>query len=147
LHNSPKEILNTLEVFVEWLKNPNQYRIELISAGLTEILAGSHAYTKSTIGGIEFGDKILRPTKEVTEIRDRAMHLLIEMLRHPSLDVRLAALKAAEEIGSTRGGVGPRRGMPLSDRIAHDTAVALEEIAQLINTEADFRLLNKIENL
>ncbi|MBM4351041.1 MAG: hypothetical protein FJ106_14280 [Deltaproteobacteria bacterium] len=147
LHNSPKEILNTLAVFVEWLKNPNQYRIELISAGLTEILAGSHAYTKSTIGGIEFGDKILRPTKEITEIRDRAMHLLIEMLRYPSSDVQLAALKVAEGIGSTRGGVGPRRGMPLSDRIAKDTAVALEEIAKRINPEADFQLLNKIENL
>jgi hypothetical protein len=147
LYNSPAVILATLDIFLRWLHHPSASKIKLITAGMSEVLAGTHSFTKSTIGGIVFGEKVVRPTKEIVEVRDKALDVLKRMLRSELLEVKLAGIKAAEEIGTSRGGVGPRGTLPLSGRIAKEREEIIDEIGKLISKDADFLLLGEIEDL
>lgn len=147
LYNSPAAILTTLDIFFQWLRQRTDSKINLISCGVSEVLAGTHSFTKSTIGGIVFGENMVRPTKEVIEIRDKALDILKSMVRSESLEVRLAGIKAAEKIGESGGGIGPRSTLPLADRIAKEREEIIDEIGKIISKDADFLLLSEIEDL
>jgi len=134
-------IHETLELFSEWLKNPDEFRVELISEGLSEVLAGSHRYTKPIIGGISIEMKILPNIPEICNIRDKALQILKKMVSHQLIDVELAAIDVAGKIGE-----GTKE-IPLSSEITKERREILEKIGQLISSEADFQLLNKIEDL
>ena len=147
LHNTPQEILKTLGIFQKWLENPTDSKIKLISEALSEILAGSHEYTKSTITGMIIGEKILETTKEAIDLRNKALSILIAMIGHDSVNVRIAGVRVAEEIGHTRMGRIGEEDLPLSGQIEKEREEIIEEIAKKISPEADYHLLNEIENL
>jgi len=141
LYNSVGLILRTLDVFQEWLENINPCRIKLISFALAEILRGSHSYSS----GLTFGEKILKNTSEIREMREKALEISLEMLRKASLDTKLAAIAIAEEIGRTTS--VPEGELPLSGRIADERERIVDRIAEAISPEEDFRLLGSIETL
>ncbi|MBU7028783.1 MAG: hypothetical protein HXS48_17750 [Theionarchaea archaeon] len=147
LYNAPDVILETLDIFLEWSQNPNSSRITLISAGVTEVLASSHQYTKSKIGAMTFGRKILENTPEICNIRNKALQILKEMVAHPLLEVELAAIEIAREIGKGNLGDTSEGEIPLSSKIAGEREEIVKEMGSLISSKIDFNLLNVIENL
>jgi hypothetical protein len=147
LYNDSDVILKTLDIFLEWLKKPNDLRVVLISTGLSEVLAGSHDYTKSTIGGMTFGTKMLKNVPRICKIRNKALQILIAMIDHPSLEVELAAIGVAGNIGKGNLGDMPIEKIPLSGKIAEEREIVLEKIGNHISPEVDFQLLDAIENL
>jgi len=76
LYNSIENILGTLEIFSDWLKNPSNEKVDLILEGLSEVLAGAHEFTKSTITGMIIGERYLKVTPAVREIRKKALDIL-----------------------------------------------------------------------
>jgi hypothetical protein len=147
LRNDSDLILKTLDIFIEWLRKPNKSRIKLISAALSGLLAGSHGFTKATIGGIVIGQRVLQKTREICQIRDKAVHIVKMMLTSSSLQIKLGGLKVAQEIGVTRMGIVSGSNLPLSGKIAKEREEVADVMGKLISPDADFRLLNAIENL
>ncbi|MBU7048250.1 MAG: hypothetical protein HXS54_17595 [Theionarchaea archaeon] len=147
LYNSTHAILETLNIFPDWLQLPSSSRIALISAGLTEVLAASHDYTKPTIRGLTFGVKTPGDTPEICNVRNRALQILKMMIIHPSLEVKLAAVNIMNGIGRGNLGDMSEGEIPLSQRIATERKEVLEEVGQLISPEAEFRLLSAVEDL
>lgn len=147
LYNNPDLILNTLNLFKVWLDRPNDSRIKLLSAALSEVLASSCPYSKSTIGALTWGEKVLRNTPEIRKIRDKALRILKNMITKPSLKIKLAGIQVAEEIGRTRTGRVSEEKLPLSKKISKERKEIVEEIGHLVSPKRDFQLLNAIENL
>ncbi len=147
LYNNPDLVLDTLNIFIKWLDKPNDSRIRLISAALSEILAGSHYYTKSTIGALTWGEKVLRDTPEIRKIRDKTSCILKNMITHSSLKIKSAGIQIAEKIGITRMGRASEEKLPLSNKIAKERKEIVDAIGQLVSPKADFQLLTAIEKL
>lgn len=147
LYNPQGIILDTLELFDEWLNDINPQRLELIAKGLSEILAGSHEFTKSTIEGMTFGEKILRATPAVREIRMKSLEVLRNMINHRGVEVKIKAMEVAEAIGGMSMGSMTESDLPISKIIAEERREVIKEIVKYISPEADYHLLSAIENL
>lgn len=146
LENGKDVIQVTLDLFSSWTQEPNAIRTKLVSAALGEVLAGSHKFTKSRIKGITFGHRMLKDTKDVRGIRDKALMILKAMLTSHDLDTTLSGIQVAEEIGE--GGMGiSEKEMPLKEKIASERKEILDCIAELVSPDTNIRLLNAIEDL
>lgn len=145
--NNTNEIHETLDILAEWLHDPRSGRLTLISAGLSEVLAISHQYTRPTIGGMTFGAKVMKNTFEVQRMRDRAMQILKEMIRHQSLEVRLTAIEIAGNIGKGNLGNTPAENIPLLSKTNAEREEIIEDVGELISPQTDFKLLSAIEDL
>lgn len=148
LRNHRDLINKTLDILSTWLENGlSSFETGLISEAISEILAGTHEYSRFVIGRVEFGEKALLDLPEVHKLRDNALNLLKQMLKHSSLEVKLAGIQIAEDIGRRWGGKNPEKKLPLAYRIAKDREEIVDVIGNLISTEGDFRILNGIETL
>jgi len=114
LQNSILSIEETLSVVDQWLEAPDHTKIELASAALCEVLAGTHEYTKSGILSMTIGERSLKDTPEIRKFREHALAVLTRMIDHDLLEVKLAAITVAGEIGSTRMGSIDEATLPLS---------------------------------
>lgn len=147
LHNSIQTIGETLKIANQWLNEPDRTHMELLSAALCEVLAGTHEYNKYGILTVEFGEKALRDTPEVRELRQRAIGLLELMIGHSSVDVNLAAIAVAEKIGSMRTRSRDEDTLPLSVEIREERRLVTRRIGGLLSPRLHFMLMNKIEQL
>lgn len=145
IYNKAGSIFKTLEIMRSWLDKPDKDRIFLVSSALGEVLSASHEYTKSIIGGLALGEKCLSDTKEVREIRNKAMVLVKEMINSPSVEIKLAAIKIAGRIGDTKMGRITEEHLPLANKIAKERQEVVKELEKLVS-EDDFRILNEVEN-
>lgn len=148
LYNHRDLIKETLDILSTWLgKDISSFEIGLISEAISEMLAGTHEYTRFVIGRVEFGETVLLDVPEVRKLRDNALNLLKQMLVHSSPDVKLAGIQIAKVIGRTRSGKNPEKKLPLAHRIAKDREEIVDVIGNLISADGDFRILNSIETL
>jgi hypothetical protein len=147
LQNSIQTIEETLNIINQWLDEPDRTRIELVSAALCEVLAGTHEYTESGILSITIGERSLRDTPEVRKLREHALRVLTRMIDHDLLEVKLAAITVAEEIGSPRMGSIDEASLPLSATIREERQFVVNKIGALLGPELNFALMNKIEQL
>lgn len=147
LHNSIQAIEETLDVIDQWLDRPDRTRIELVSAALCEVLAGAHEYIESGILTMTIGERSLKDAPEVRGLRGHALGILERMIDHESLEVKLAAITVAEEIGSMRFGSTDETTLPLSAKIREERELITRKIGALIDRDLHFALMNKIEQL
>jgi len=146
LYNNIDLIHKILDIFMEWLDEPNSSRIKIISGILTEILAGSHHYTKSSIEKLFFGEITLADTSEIRGIRDKALQILKKMITQSSLDVKIKGIYVAGKIGKTIWRI-KEKDIPLADKIVTEREEIVDEIGEIISPETDFQILNAIEHL
>jgi hypothetical protein len=147
LHNSIQTIEKTLSFINQWLDRPGPTEVKLLSATLCEVLAGTHEYVESGILTMTWGERSLKDTPEVRELRKHALRMLEHMIDHDSLEVKLAAIAVAEEIGSTRMGSIDESTLPLSETIRGERELVTKKIGALIGRDLHFALMNKIEQL
>jgi hypothetical protein len=148
LHNPRDLIKETLDILSIRLENAlSSFEIGLISEAISEMLAGTHEYTRFVMGRMDFGEMASLDVPEVRKLRDNALNLLKQMLEHPSPEVKLAGIQIAEDIGRRWGGKNPEKKLPLAHRIAKDREEIVEVIGNLISAEGDFKILNGIETL
>jgi hypothetical protein len=147
--SNPRDLINkTLDILSTGLNNNlSSFEIGLISEAISELLAGTHDYTRFVIMRVEFGEKALLDVPEVHKLRDNALNLLKRMLIHPSSEVKLAGIQIAEDIGRARGGKNSETKLPLAHRIVKDREEIVGVIGNLISAEGDFKILNGIETL
>ncbi len=145
LHNRRDLIKETQDILSTWLENDlSSFEIGLISEAISEMLAGTHEYTRFVMGRMEFGEMASLDVPEVRKLRDNALNLLKQMLEHSSPEVKLAGIQIADDIGSSKT---PEKKLPLAHRIAKDREEIVEVIGNLISAEGDFKILNGIETL
>jgi hypothetical protein len=147
LQNSIQTIEETLNIINQWLDEPDRTRIELVSAALCEVLAATHEYTEPGILSMTIGERSLKNTPEVRKLREHALRILTRMIDHNLLEVKLAAITVAEEIGSTRMGSIDEAKLPLSATIREEREFVVKRMGGLLSPELDFALMNKIEQL
>ncbi|MDO9575664.1 MAG: hypothetical protein Q7J55_03975 [bacterium] len=149
IHRNPNFIKEVFEELSSWLTDLNIGIIEgeLIVEAISEVLAGSHEYSRSLIGKFEFGERILKDSPVVHKPRDTALDLLKQLLLHSKLEIQLLGIKGVKNIGETRMGRISGKDLPLAQRIAKDRKEMIGVIGKLIRPDADFSLLNEIENL
>ncbi len=71
LYNHADLIKETLDILSTWLvKDISSFEIALISEAISEMLAGTHEYTRFVIGRVEFGETALLDVPEVRKLRD-----------------------------------------------------------------------------
>ncbi|HEX7319982.1 MAG TPA: hypothetical protein VF399_06485 [bacterium] len=140
-----KDILAELSVWLGDL-HFSIVEAELISNSISEILAGTHAYSQSQSGQFVFGERTLSDTQTIHELRDTALHLLRQLLLYPKLEIIIQGIKTAGSIGRTCMGRVSESKLPLAKRIADDRTKVIRMIATLISPDANFYLLSEIEN-
>jgi len=147
LENSIQTIEETLNAIDQWPDRPSDTTIELVSAALSEVLAGTHEYTESGILSWTIGERSLKDVPEVRKLREHALRILTRMIDHDLLEVKLAAITVAEEIGSTRMRSIDEATLPLSATIRKEREFVVKKIGGLLRPELNFALMNRIEQL
>lgn len=147
LRNSIENISLTLDAIGKWLDEPNDVRISLVKSALSEVLAGTHHFERSLLRKFEFGEKVLPKHPKIMEMRNKALGILKQMIRHNLLDVKLGALEVAEDIGTRIMGSVAGEDVPLFEKFREERKEIVQEIGKLIGPTTDFKLLNRIENL
>jgi len=147
LSNSFQTIRETLASIGRWFDDSQHSAIELASAALIEVLAGTHEYTEWEILSMTFGERALKDTPEVRAIRDLALDILERSLYSDSLEARVEAITVAEAIGLTRMHRQQEALLPLSARITEERTRVTKKIGSMINPDLTFILLNRIEQL
>jgi len=147
LHNSIQTIEETLNIVDQWLDRADRTGIELVSAALCEVLAGTHEDIESGILAMTISERSLKDTPEVRGLREQALTMLERMIDHDSLEVKLAAIAVAEQIGSTRMRSIDESTLPLSATIREERELVTKKIGALIGRDLHFALMNKIEQL
>jgi hypothetical protein len=146
LHNTWKLISITLGILQQWVERPTGVRVTLASAGLSEILGASHERTRYGFGSVTWQETCIVPSAHAYAIRDTALDILKSMLRHPSLEVKLAGVHVAQQIGRSKMGHFVERDVLLATRMAQERKEIVNELSNLISPEADFSLLSAIED-
>jgi len=147
LKNIPEVILSKLDIINNWLDNPNNTRIKLLKYSLSELLAGTHRFSKSSLGGITIGEKPLIKHPKVIEIRKKAVTILKNMFFSNNLNMQISAVKITENIGKSVMGRYSEEDLPLFQVFIEERRELLEEIGSIISSKTDFKLLNEIEDL
>jgi len=143
--NTVNSIIETLNVFEEWLDNPNEVRIKIISSALSEILLGSHHYDR-LIQMKVYWTEIPQPrTKKIIEMRKKALKILKKMSILASGKYLKESIEVAEKIGQTTK--INEEDLPISDILAKERGELITTIGQLIRDDTDFNVLTEIENL
>jgi hypothetical protein len=146
LHNSWKLISATLGILQQWVEQPTNVRITLASAGLSGVLGASHERTTYGFGSVTWQEICIVPSAEANAIRDTALNVLKSMLRHPSLEVKLAAVDVAQQIGRSIMGHVVETDVPLATKVSRERKEIVKELSNLVFPEADFSLLSAIED-
>jgi len=148
LHNSIQTIRETLSIADQWLDEPDHAHVELLSAALCEVLAGTHEYTEYGILTVKWSERPLRDTPEIRGLRQRAIGILEHMIDHSSVEVNLAAIAVAEEIGSMRTRSHDEGTLPLSAEIREERVLVTRRIGgRLLSPGLHLMLMNRIEQL
>jgi hypothetical protein len=146
LENGESSILETLSIFSKWLQG-SKPPIELVCAGLSEVLGGSHEYNQPTIGGFVIGERVLSGTPQLLRIRDEALRLLENMVVDSSMKTRLAAIDCVSLMGFSRFRRIPEEKLPLSTRIAEERRRMTRRIGETIQPGMNLVPLHKIDQL
>ena len=146
IENNLDIINETLDIFQSWVDSSDKSINGSISAALSEILSGTHQYSKDGFGKTTWGTKYLIDSSELVITRNKAIDLLKKMIEHQSLNVRLSAIQIAGNVGRTFGSVSENK-LALSSKIADERKYIIQELKHLISPSEDFRLLSMIENL
>lgn len=141
------EILSTLDFITSWLDKPDQTRIKLLNSVLSEILAGTHEFSHSYLDKFIFGERPLIKHPKVINLRMKALNILKKMVSHDTLDVQIEGINIAENIGRTTTGRFSEQELPLVEIFKTERKELIEDIGKLIDSNTDFRLLSKIEDL
>jgi hypothetical protein len=147
LRNRIQDVLETLNILDGWLKTPTRSKASLIKSALSEVLAASHEYTRSFLDKMEFGERHLKNTPPIVEMRDKALSIVKTMLFLDDINFQTDAIDVCEHIGSTRMGMVPAKDMPLAARFVEERKAIIGEISKLVKPDADFRLLSDIEDM
>ncbi len=149
IHWNPKYIKEVLFELSNWLNNPDIGHVEgeLIGEAVSEVLAGSYEFTRSFSGTTELSERWLRDIPVIHELRDYAFDLLKQMIIHSRLEIKISGVKSAKKIGSTWMRKVAEEELPLAKRIAKDRSEIVKVLENQIEAEAQFALLNEIENL
>ncbi len=149
VHRNPEYIKEVLIEFSNWLNDTDVGRVEgeLIGEAVSEVLAGSHEFTRSFSGTIELRERGLKDMPIVHELRDVAFDLLKQLIVHSKLEIKISGIKSAEKIGSTWMRKVAEEELPLAKRIAKDRSEIVKVFENHINAETQFALLNEVENL
>lgn len=147
IFNDSTSIKNILNGLREWLIEPNTIRIELISAALSELLAGSLESSRYAIGKLMWREVPIPNTPEIIEIRNEGLIIINDMLNHSSLEVQLAGIQITDNIGETVTRSIEEANLPLSKNISEERLQVIEKLGELISPKTNFRLLNAIQNL
>lgn len=147
LKNNPDVILSKLDIFNKLLDNPNNTRIILLESSLSELLAGAHRFSESSLGGLTLRERPLIKHPKVIEIRKKALTILKSMLSSNNLGIQIKALEIAKKIGVSVMGRLPEEKLPLYEIFIEERKELVEEIGNVMNSKTDFKLLSKIEDL
>jgi len=147
LKNNSKVILSKLDIFNNWLNNPSNTRITLLESSLSELLAGTHRFSKSSLGTITLGERALIKYPKVIETRRKAIFILKRMISSNNLDMQISALEIVRNIGRSVMGRYSEEDLPLFEIFIEERRKLVEEIGELINLNTDFKLLSEIEDL
>ena len=147
LKNNPEVILSKLDIFNNWVNNSNNTRITLLDSSLSELLAGTHRFSESSLGGLTLGEKPLIKHPKVIEIRNKTLSILKSMLSYNNLDIQIKALEITKKIGVSIMGRLPEEKLPLYEIFTEERKDLVEEIGSIINSKTDFKLLSEIEDL
>ncbi|MGB9978034.1 hypothetical protein [Methanobacterium sp.] len=141
--NNTNSIIETLNVFDEWLDNPNEIRVKLISSALSEVLQGAHDQVILIQGRI-YPREVPQPrTKNIIKIRKKALEVLKKMTICSSSKYLKESIEVAKKIGQTIN----KGKLPISDIILLEKKEFIDTIGQLITDITDFRILIGIEDL
>ncbi|MBI4812817.1 MAG: hypothetical protein HY802_00020, partial [Methanobacterium sp.] len=97
--NNVNSIIKTLAIFEEWLDNPNETRIELISSALSEILLGAHHRDVLIQMKVYWWEVPQPKTREIMEMREKALMVLKKMSICASGDYLKESIEIAKIIG------------------------------------------------
>jgi hypothetical protein len=147
LKNNPEVILSKLDIFNNWLNNPSITRITLLGSSLSELLAGTHRFSESSLGGLTLGEKPLIKHPKVIEVRNKTLSTLKSMLSCNNLDMQIKALEITKKIGVSVMGRLSEEKLPLYEIFKKERKELVEEIGSIINSKTDFKLLSEIEDL
>jgi len=147
LKNNPEVILSKLDIFNNWLDNPNNTRIILLESSFSELLAGTHRFSESSLGGLTLGEKPLIKHPKVIEVRNKTLSILKSMLSCNNLDTQIKALEITKKIGVSVMGRLPEEKLPLYEIFKKERKELVEEIGSITNSKTDFKLLSEIEDL
>jgi len=147
LKNNPEVILSKLDIFNNWLNNPSNTRIILLESSLSELLAGAHRFSESSLGGLTLGERPLIKHPKVIEVRNKALSILKSMLSCNNLDIQIKALEITKKIGLCVMGRLPEENLPLYEIFKNERKELVEEIGNIISSKTDFKLLSEIEDL
>lgn len=147
LRNTSEIIISTLNIISEWLNNPNKVTLRLINTALSEVLAGTHEFSRSYLDKFEIGERPLVKHPKVIDFRKKALDILKSMISHPQVEVQIEGIKVAENIGRTIMGRFSEKDLPLAEVFAEERREIVKVIGGLINPNADFLLLSVIEDL
>ncbi|OEC86747.1 MULTISPECIES: P-loop NTPase [Methanobacterium] len=142
--NSINSIIETLDVFDEWLDNPNEVRIELISTALSEVLLGAHDQKVLIQMRIYWWEVPQPRTNKIIEMRKKALDVLKRMTSYSSGKYLKKSIEVANNIGRT---TKVEEDLPISDIILHENEEFIDTVGQLITDETDFEVLIEIEGL
>jgi len=147
LKNNPEVILSKLDIFNSWLSNPSNTRITLLGTSLSGLLAGTHRFSESSLGGITLGEKPLIKHPKVIEVRNKTLSILKSMLSCNNLDIQIKAIEITKKIGVSVMGRHPEEKLPLYETFKKERKELVEEIGSITNSKIDFKLLSEIEDL
>ncbi|MBA7497925.1 hypothetical protein ES704_00659 [subsurface metagenome] len=147
LKNNLEVILSKLDIFNNWLDNPNNTRIILLGFSLSELLAGTHRFSESSLGGLTLGERPLIKHPKVIKVRRKAIFILKRMLSSNNLDMQISSIEITKNIGKTIMGRYSEEDLPLFGIFIEERRDLIEEIGRLINSKTDFKLLSEIEKL
>lgn len=147
LQNNPETIISTLNIISEWLDRADKITLQLINAALSEVLAGTHEFSRSYLDKFEFGEKPLVKHPKVIEFRKKALDILKSMIFHPQLEVQIEGINVAKNIGRTIMNRFSGKDLPLAEVFAEERREIVKIIGELINSNTDFLLLSAIEDL
>ncbi|GAG64468.1 unnamed protein product [marine sediment metagenome] len=147
LKNNPEVILSKLDMFNNWVDNSNNTRIILLESSISELLAGTHRFSESSLGRVTLGEKSLIKHPKVIEVRRKAFFILKRMLFYNNLDMQIKALEITKKIGISVMGRHTGEKLLLHEIFIKEREELVKEIGKTVNSKIDFKLLSEIEDL
>lgn len=145
LNNNLDQIIESFNIFLDWLEEPDTEKLNLIKEGLLETFSGVHTLEEFNHKEIKIHKFVQEDVPNIIQMRDGGLKIVEKMLNHSLLKVKCEGIIISGEMDRDR--TIDEENLPLADRIREEREKIVELIGNLINHDNDFILLNEIENL
>gem|GEM_PF-2102572 len=147
IRNGLDIIRETLETMGQWLQQPDEHRLAILTESLSELLGRSHVSTESILKGLTISSRSLRNTPPVRALRDDSLQMLRQMFGHSSPWVQLAALRVVERHGRSDHGPPVGGPVPLDGKIRREKRMLVQWVGELMLATAHLRVRSEAETI